>query len=271
MSQSSFSVPNEAGAAFRSDTNAAHQAVASQSSGSSAPGTTYAYQRWADTTNGVVKRRNAANSAWITDDPLAETFAVARSSNTILALADCGKTFIATSSFTQTLTAAATLGDGWTVLYRNDGAGVITLDPNGSETIDGSTTITLAAGEACAIVCDGSNFKTIGRKIAGSIPDFTSAETTVPTGATTTSIAHGLTTVPSLVQAVLRNKTAEQGYSIGDELLFVTGFNSQLNTVSDATNVVIVQAATPNIPNKTTGTGFTLTAANWKWVVRAWR
>lgn len=87
----------------------------------------------------------------------------ARSSNTILAAGDCGLRVAATSTFTQTLDAAATLGDGWWVHYRNEGTGVITLDPNSSEQIDGLTTITLTPGESCLIVCNGSAFKTFGR------------------------------------------------------------------------------------------------------------
>jgi hypothetical protein len=164
MSQSGLSIPNEAAASWRADYNLALQALGSQSSGSSAPGTTYAYQRWADTTNGLVKRRNAANSAWVIDGPLAETYLVARSSNTVLALGDHGKTFVFTSTFTQTLTAAATLGDGWMALVRNDGTGVITIDPNSAETIDGTATLTLFPGDSCAIQCNGSAFKTVGHR-----------------------------------------------------------------------------------------------------------
>jgi hypothetical protein len=162
MSQSSLSIPNEAGASFRADNNAALQALASLSAGTSAPATSYAYQPWADTTNGVLKQRNAANSGWIIRDTLAETRVISRSSNTILGLGDYGCTFIATSTFTQTLTAAATLGDGWHCFYRNDGSGVITIDPNSTETIDGGLVLTLNPGEGCRIVCNGSAFKTQG-------------------------------------------------------------------------------------------------------------
>jgi hypothetical protein len=160
MSQHSFSVANQSRTSYRGDVNNALQALVRQSSGASEPSTKYDYQLWADTTNGVLKQRNAANAAWIIRDTLAETLVVARSSNTILGVGDYGRTFIATSSFTQTLTAAATLADGWHCWYRNDGTGVITLDPNASETIDGSLTITLYPGQGCRIACNGSAFKT---------------------------------------------------------------------------------------------------------------
>jgi len=54
------------GVTFRAAVNAALQALASLSSGSSAPPTAYAYQLWADTGNDLLKIRNAANDAWIT-------------------------------------------------------------------------------------------------------------------------------------------------------------------------------------------------------------
>lgn len=65
MSQNDFTIANQAGADFRSDVNSALQALASISSGSSAPGTTYAYMLWFDTSAGFVKQRNAANDGWI--------------------------------------------------------------------------------------------------------------------------------------------------------------------------------------------------------------
>lgn len=163
MSQHSFAIANEAGAAFRADVNNALQALASCSRGAAAPGTTYAGQVWDDSTANVQKKRNAANAAWIVKMTLDETFVIARSSNTILGLSDIGKTFVATSTFTQTFTAAATLGDDWWVLYRNDGTGVITFDPNAAETIDGAATLELYPGESCIIKCNNAAFKTIGR------------------------------------------------------------------------------------------------------------
>jgi microcystin-dependent protein len=135
-----------------------------------------------NTTTGVVKRRNAANSAWILEKTIAETRVVARSSDTILGVADIGKTIVATSTFTQTFTATATLGDGWYVDYRNDGTGVITLDPNASELIDGATTRTLGSGESARIVCNGTAFKTIqgGSRLVGEVAAYAGA--TAPSG-----------------------------------------------------------------------------------------
>jgi hypothetical protein len=61
-----YVIANGTGAAVRSDLNDALAAIVSQNSSATAPATTYAYMRWADTTAGVMKMRNGANSSWIT-------------------------------------------------------------------------------------------------------------------------------------------------------------------------------------------------------------
>lgn len=71
MSQHDYDLANQAGTAFRADLNSALAAIVSQNSGATAPATTFAYQWWADTTSGLLKIRNAANSAWITVGTLA--------------------------------------------------------------------------------------------------------------------------------------------------------------------------------------------------------
>ena len=65
MSQNDFNLANQGFPSMRSDMNSALQALASNSSGATAPSTTYAYQYWYDTTTNILKMRNAANSAWI--------------------------------------------------------------------------------------------------------------------------------------------------------------------------------------------------------------
>lgn len=66
MAQHDYNIANQSGAAFRADLNNALAAIVSNNSGAVEPSTTYAYQFWADTTAGVLKQRNAANSAWVT-------------------------------------------------------------------------------------------------------------------------------------------------------------------------------------------------------------
>lgn len=92
MAQHDYVIANQSGASFRSDLNNALSAVASNNSGTSEPSTTYAYQWWADTNTGLLKVRNAANSAWVTVGTLAT--------------ANLGLAPIASPSFTGTATFA---------------------------------------------------------------------------------------------------------------------------------------------------------------------
>lgn len=70
MSQHDMTLDNASGLAFRTDANDALQALASQSSGASAPSPSFPCQVWADVGTGRKKRRNSANSGWLDEGPL---------------------------------------------------------------------------------------------------------------------------------------------------------------------------------------------------------
>lgn len=65
MSQHDMDIANQGFPATRSDFNLALKALASNNSGATAPSTTYAFMWWADTTDGILKLRNEADTAWI--------------------------------------------------------------------------------------------------------------------------------------------------------------------------------------------------------------
>lgn len=66
MSQNDFTIANQGFPAFRADLNLALQALASNSSGTSDPSTTFANSFFYDETNNVLKFRNEDNDAYIT-------------------------------------------------------------------------------------------------------------------------------------------------------------------------------------------------------------
>lgn len=66
MAQHDGTIDDQTGITFLPDLNAAIAALMTNNSGASAPLVTFANQWWADTANTLLKRRNAANSAWIT-------------------------------------------------------------------------------------------------------------------------------------------------------------------------------------------------------------
>lgn len=65
MSQHDMNIANASGANVRTDLNNLIQALVTNSSGTSAPPVTFPYMFWADTTTGLLKMRNSADSGWI--------------------------------------------------------------------------------------------------------------------------------------------------------------------------------------------------------------
>lgn len=90
----------------------------------------------------------AAASAGVQDVP---------TSSTTLAGLDAGKVMRATVASTFNLTAAATLTNSWYCFVYAQG-GDITIDPNGSETVNGKTSLVIEQGDGGGLFCDGSNF-----------------------------------------------------------------------------------------------------------------
>lgn len=157
MPQSSQTIANGTGSTVRSAMNTVHAALFSNNSGTSAPTDTVAHMFWADTTNGILWRRNAANTGWINFATLDETFVLTRSSNTMLDASDKGKYINCTAGFTQTLDTPANLKDGWWAVIRNNSSSTMTITPS-SGTIDGASSRTIPTGLDLIVFCNGSNF-----------------------------------------------------------------------------------------------------------------
>ena len=114
------------------------------------------------TSGQFLQSQGSAAPAWVTTVATATIPRSARTSNTILASSDASTLVVITSgTFTQTFTAAATLGSGWFCYIQNLGTGDITLDPNGSETIDGLTSYIMYPNEVRLVQCNGTSFNTI--------------------------------------------------------------------------------------------------------------
>lgn len=87
--------------------------------------------------------------------------AVGKSANYTAVATDAGKVLVFSASATLSLTAAATLGSKWWCYVRAQG-GAVTIDPNGSETVDGATALILPQGAAALLICTGTVFYTVG-------------------------------------------------------------------------------------------------------------
>lgn len=112
---------------------------------------------------------------------------VPRSANTILDESNNTNVINYTvGSFTQTIKAAALLGNGWRVWLRNSSGTTVTIDPNGAETINGAATYALVANSSAMLVCDGANFLIVGASSApAASPALILLTTVIPTAAAT--------------------------------------------------------------------------------------
>jgi microcystin-dependent protein len=134
--------------------NAALQALASQSSGAGAPGTTFPCQIWADTGTNRSKKRNSANTAWLDMGPLDSTLRDAVSASSFAV--DSGAANAYVCNFTPAITArsdsvpirfkAVTANTGACTI--NDGLGVVALVGGAHSALQGGEIV--ANGEAWA-------------------------------------------------------------------------------------------------------------------------
>jgi hypothetical protein len=78
-------------------------------------------------------------------------------------VADRAKTFLWNGGAgTINLASAGTLGNNWFIQLRNEGTGALTVDPAGTQTINGLSTLVFQPGDSAIILTDGINFYTIG-------------------------------------------------------------------------------------------------------------
>jgi hypothetical protein len=61
-----------------------------------------------------------------------------------------------------TLPTASSVGSDWFIAVRNGGAGNLTIDPQGLETINGAASLTLTPGDSATVVTDGTSWYTLG-------------------------------------------------------------------------------------------------------------
>jgi hypothetical protein len=79
--------------------------------------------------------------------------------------ADINSIITVNGSFTLSHTiTAAQAGAGFCYRIKNTGAATVTIDPAGSETIDGATTLLCRAKQEFDVVCDGASWFTLGKQ-----------------------------------------------------------------------------------------------------------
>lgn len=192
----------------------------------------------ADGTSGQVLTTNGSGALSFADagGGFDADFVIADKTATYTVVAgDAGKVLThSANDITFNLTAAATLGAGFHVWIKNEGASgdITTIDPNGSETLDGRGTEKLFTGESIHIYTDGSNWYSLDRTImwvgntatdyyarplaagggaiAGGLQSSASGVTSVAVGYTATATANG-----SVALGSSANATANRAVALG--------------------------------------------------------
>jgi hypothetical protein len=263
MPQDDLVIANQTFPATRSDINANLQALGTLMSGASAPGTIYAYMYWADTTNGVLKQRNAASDAWVIRATLSDDRVVTKTTAYTVALGDYDKLILCSASgaaFTVTLPAAATAGDGFRVSLKKTDSSVnaVTIDGNASETIDGALTVAMGNQyDAFDLICDGSNWH-IDNNGTFSV---TRAEQTIAS-ATTTDLGSKLTNLQAI-----SGTTTITGFgssaSLANPVYFIR-FTGALTLTHNATSLIIPGGANIVTVDGDTAVVQYLGSGNWR-------
>ena len=173
-----------------------------------------------------------------------------------------------TLSGTLGVTGAATLGSIGTGAINMSGA------LSGATSISTSGGAPIYAGQVSASTLTATTGLTLAGTTLTAFPISTcveSAELALNTGVMNISTTHTLGAVPKFTQLVLRNKTTELNWAVGEE----AAFNSYQATVSgnvwaSATKYGFSFTTTPSLPDKNSPGSYTgITVGNWRGVLRA--
>jgi|LUMS01.1.fsa_nt_gb hypothetical protein len=185
MSQADFTIANQGFPSFRTELNASLQALASTSSGTSAPSTTFANQLFYDTTNNILKIRNEDNDAFIpialldqSSDVVAEiqTQGIGFSDgDNAITIADGG---ICTFPQAVTLTSGASMPDSVNLSFgaSND----LQIQHNGSKSIindNGTGDLELQQGGSAKLTVTSTGVTVTGTAIATTDTDTSNSGT----------------------------------------------------------------------------------------------
>jgi len=180
---------------------------------------------------------------------------------------------------TLNLPSAATVGSGWFTIFKNDGTGILTLTPNGSDTIDSNSNQQLQLTESIVLVSYGSvgwysyaygrsnqfAYTELALSVTGGTTTLSSAQ-----AANTIQVYSGALTsnqtivVPSTVQlySVTNNTTGSYTFtvktSVGGGATVQVTQGTSLILICDGTNVYnAASGSSSNITSLTLGNGST--------------
>ena len=95
---------------------------------------------------------------------------------------------------TLTLPSSSSVGENWFCMIRNNGTGILTIAPQGTDTIDGNANQQLQLTESLVIVCNGTGWNTFGLGRSNSFA-YTQLALTITGGTTTLTSAQAANTI----------------------------------------------------------------------------
>ena len=138
-----------------------------------------------------------------------------------------------------TLPSAATAGANWFCMIRNNGTGILTLTPAGTDTIDGNASQQLQLTESLVLVSSGTGWNTFGYGRSNSFA-YTQLSLVVTGGTTTLTSAQGANTIQEYSGALTSNQiivvpSTVQLYTIANNTTGAFTFTVKTSAVSAAT------------------------------------
>ena len=132
-------------------------------------------------------------------------------------------------SGTATLPLTSTVNDNWFTLFKNNGSGTFTISTSGGQLIDGQTTKQYQPGDSSFIVCNGSEYLTIGyginasfgfnvlvKSVTGGAYALTASEASNIVQEYVGNLTSDVTvTYPPIVQLyIISNQTVDNGFNL---------------------------------------------------------
>ena len=105
-----------------------------------------------------------------------------------------------------TLPIASSLGNNWFCFFKNNGTGTLTISTTGINTLDLGASKSFQPNESCIIVCDGTNFVTVGYGVSTRFL-FSSITKEVTAGAYSLSSTEGTSLIQEYVGTLSSNVT----------------------------------------------------------------
>ena len=209
--------------------------------------------------NGLIALGNTLNQAY----PL-----IAQYSNTTLTSTARANFYVWESGAGAiTLPSAASVGNDWFVMLRNNGSGILTITPSGTDTIDGNSTQQLQLTESLVAVSNGSNgyntfaygrsntfaYTQLALSVTGGTLTLTSSQAANTIQEYTgTLTSNQVVIVPSTVQVYIVSNNTSGSYTFTVKTVSsgattaIIPQNQTITLVCDGTNVYAGTTAIPN-------------------------